>query len=193
MALNPLFVAVFARFFLRERLSRRVLLGMTLSIAGSALIGSADFRADSAALAGDLLALCGGIAGALYLVVGRAVRSRFSLLSYVSTVYGTAAVFLVAVALTQGVPLTGYPGRTYLLFLLLAALPQLVGHTSFNFALRHLPASMVSVVILSEPVGATALAWWILSEPPPPLVLAGGALVLVGVLVAVWPQAGAES
>ena len=189
VALNPLFVAVFARFLLAETIGRRVVAGMATAIAGSILIGGTDFHAGSTALVGDAMALGGAVAGALYLVTGRALKDRYSLLTYVLAVYGTAALVLAVVAVASGVPLWGYSTRTYVLFFLLAALPQLVGHTSFNYALRFLPASMVSVVILSEPVGATILAWWILAERPQAAMLAGGALVLAGVLVAVWPSA----
>jgi drug/metabolite transporter (DMT)-like permease len=189
VALNPLFVAVFARFLLSESIGRRVVAGMATAIAGSILIGGTDFHAGSTAIVGDAMALGGAVAGALYLVTGRALKDRYPLLTYVLAVYGTAALVLAAVAVASGVPLWGYSTRTYVLFLLLAALPQLVGHTSFNYALRFLPASMVSVVILSEPVGATILAWWILSERPQAAMIAGGGLVLAGVLVAVWPQA----
>jgi drug/metabolite transporter (DMT)-like permease len=162
---------------------------MVAAVAGSALIGGADFRADLRALGGDALALGGAATGALYMVAGRALRERFRLVTYVLLVYGTAAVTLVVMALLTGAPLTGYPADTYLYFTLLAVLPQLVGHTSFNYALRFLPASMVSVVILSEPVGATILAWWILGERPGAWMIAGGSLVLAGVLTAVWPRA----
>lgn len=188
VALNPLFVVLFARLLLREVVSPRVVAGMAAAIAGSLLIGGSDFRLGAAALAGDAMALGGAVAGALYLVTGRALRDRYPLLTYVLGVYGTAAIILVLVSLALGVPLLGYPPRTYFLFFLLAALPQLVGHTSFNYALRYLPASMVSLVILSEPVGATILAWWILSEIPRAAMIVGGVLVLVGVLIAVWPS-----
>jgi drug/metabolite transporter (DMT)-like permease len=189
VALNPMFVAVFARVLLGERISRRTAAGMAVAIAGSLVIGGADFRPGSRALSGDLMALGGAVAGALYLVTGRALRNAFALVPYILAVYGTAALVLTGAAVAFQVPLWGYPLRTYVLFFLLAALPQMVGHTSFNYALRHLPASMVSIVILSEPVGASLLAWLILAEVPSAGMMAGGVLVLAGIAAAAIPGA----
>ena len=126
----------------------------------------------------------GAWGGAGYYLTGRALRVRLSLLTYVAVVYSVAAVLLTGLALLSQQELTGYSSATYGLFLALAIGPQLIGHSSFNYALNFLSASFVTVVILSEPVGSTALAYFVLRETPSLAVLVGGALILVGIAVA---------
>ncbi|MDP2919009.1 MAG: DMT family transporter, partial [Dehalococcoidia bacterium] len=98
--------------------------------------------------------------------------------------YLSAAVFLMAAVLITGQKLQGYSGTTYLMFILLALVPQLVGHTSLNWALKYMPATIVTVAVLGEPVGATLLAWSILGEAPKVVEIIGGLLILAGIAVA---------
>jgi len=182
---NPIFVGLGAAFILKERLHPLLIGGIVLSVAGGSLIGSGDFQLGGRALYGDLLALVGAIAHSGYLLIGQRVRKKTDLLTYISIVYGMAAVLLVGSALISGQAFLGYSARTYLMMVLLALGPQLLGHSSYNWALRYVPAAVVAVVILGEPVGATILASLILGEGLSWQKVLGGGLVLGGIYLAI--------
>ena len=133
---------------------------------------------------GDLLATSGAIVAAAYVLIGRRLRGRLSLVGYTFLVYGAAAVFLAVFMLISGKTPIGYPSRAYFWFLLLALVPQLMGHSSFNWALGYVSAALVSVALLCEPVGATLLAYLFLGETPTTLKLFGAILILIGVYIA---------
>ena len=103
---------------------------------------------------------------------------------YVGLVYPTAALVLLAIAAATGTRLLGYPGTGYLWVLLLAVGPQLLGHTSYNWALKYVSATFVTVTLLAEPIGATLLAIPVLSQVPSGIRIAGGVLVLAGIFLA---------
>lgn len=203
---SPLFVALLSPFLLREKPGRIVLAGMMLAFAGSLVIGLGDLCPQPAlrlcpqprqllsgdTLRGDLLALAGAFAGAGYLMIGRRVRARLSLIPYIGIVYSAAAIILVLWAMAAGMRLTGFPIQTYLWLLLLALLPQLLAHSTYNWALRHLSAATVSISLLGEPVSATILAFIILDEVPSSLRIAGAILILIGVTIALRQSAGQE-
>jgi drug/metabolite transporter (DMT)-like permease len=187
---SPLFVGLIAHLFLKEPISRPLALGMLLALVGSVIIGVDDVEVGTHRLTGDLLALVGALAAAGYFLVGRRLRAGLSLLGYVFPVYGTAALVLMVVALIAGVPLMGYAPSTWGWLLLLALIPQIVGHSSLNWALRHLPVTYVSLSVLGEPIGSTLLAWWVLNERPALASVVGGSLILAGLVVAGRPLRG---
>ncbi len=164
---------------------------MGLADAGAGAAGPAG----RGALLGDLMALGGAWMMAGYLMAGRRLRAALPLLPYVFVVYGLAAAALLAALGLSGRSLFGLAPATYLWLLLLALVPQLLGHSSFNWALRWLPASFVAVALLGEPVGSTALAWALLGEVPAPLVIGGAVLLLAGIAVAATaaPAGAAEA
>lgn len=192
---SPLWVALMAAFVLRERLSRVVLAGLVLTLAGAAVVGLSDVCAPAgcpswqsfiqgSAFLGDVLALLGALAFAIYLVVGRTLRATVSLTSYIFTTYSTAALVLCLVVWAARLPVAGYPGQSYLWLALLALVPQLIGHSSFNWALKYLPATFISVTILGEPAGSIVLAAVLLGEVPGLAALGGSLLILAGILLA---------
>lgn len=184
VATTPLFVGVISHFALKERLTRAVTVGMAIALIGSIVIGLGDVGVGTHRVAGDLLALAGALAGAGYLLIGRHLRTRLSLLAYIFPVYGTAAVALMALALLSDVSLNGQPALTWLWLVLMAVFPQIVGHSSLNWALGHLPTAFVALALLAEPIGSTLLAWIVLHEPPAPSAIIGGLLILAGIEVA---------
>ena len=188
VTMSPFFVGGIAHFFLGEKLSRPLLLGMSIAMAGSVIIGLGDAGRGTHPLIGDLLALVGALAAAGYFVIGRRLRRRLSLVGYVFPVYGTAAIALLLVASLAHAPLSGYSESTWLWLLLLALVPQLIGHSSLNWALGHLPATYVSLAVLGEPLGSTLLAWIVLSEAPTAPAVCGGALIMAGLVIAGQPQ-----
>jgi len=184
---NPIFVGIGAWLFFKEPVGRNLILGIILSVAGSGLISFGDMTLTEKALMGDGLALLGAITASGYLLVGRKLRKNQDLFSYIFPVYSVAAIVLIALSLAYQKPFFGYGSSTYLYLFLLALLPQLIGHTTFNWALRYLPASMVAIAILGEPVGSTILAFFVLGEGLTPLKIIGGILIFGGILIALRP------
>jgi drug/metabolite transporter (DMT)-like permease len=109
------------------------------------------------------------------------VRQTVSLVPYIGIAYGAAAIALILASLFQGAALFGFEPTTYLWLLLLAVFPQLIAHTSYNWALGYVAAAIVSLVLLAEPVASGVLALVFLDETPTTLRLVGGALILIGI------------
>jgi drug/metabolite transporter (DMT)-like permease len=195
----PLWVALLSPLTLKEPITRPVMLGMLLALAGGVIVSVSDTCSWSGAglacpplsefvrgraFLGDLLALTGAWAVAAYLIIGRRLRKGVSLLSYIFVVYGMAALVLVIVAVFAGLPFFGFSPFTYLMLLGLALIPQLLGHTTYNYALAYLSAAFVSVAALGEPVGSSILAYFLLDEIPSALKLIGVVLILTGIYIA---------
>ncbi len=186
---NPIFVALGVRFVFKESLSRTLVVATLLSVAGAALIGWGDFRISGAAFSGDLLALGGAVMASGYFLIGRRVRQRVPLSAYIVTTYGTAAILLLGVALATHQQLIGFPKLTYLYLVLLAVGPQLIGHSTFNWALKYLSASTVAILILGEPVASTLLAYLILGEGVTLLKVIGAGVILSGIYLSLHEEA----
>jgi drug/metabolite transporter (DMT)-like permease len=185
---HPIFVGIGSWLFLKERLGLNLILGIGFSVIGSGLIGYGDFAFSKGALMGDGLALLGALAASGYFLVGRKMRKNQDLLAYIFPVYSTAGLVLILLSLFFQKPFFGYSPTTYFLFFLLAIVPQLIGHTTFNWALKYLPASMVAITILGEPVGSTILAYFILGEGLTFWKILGGISIFAGILIALAPH-----
>ena len=200
---TPLWVAILAPLVLHERLGTMAVVGLILALTGGVIVGLSDACAwHAGALScpplrtffggtgflGDFLALAGAWMAAGYMLVGRKLRSKMELVPYIFVVYGMAAVVLMVIMLGMGKSPLGLPGLAYLWFALLALVPQLFGHSTFNWALKYLPASFVSVTLLGEPVGSTILAYFIFQEQPGWVKIGGAALILAGI----WLAASSE-
>jgi drug/metabolite transporter (DMT)-like permease len=196
---TPLWVGLLAPLALKEPITRPVLIGMGLTLVGSVGVGLSDSCTwsgfslhcpplrqfiDGQAFLGDFLALVGAWMAAGYILIGRRLRASMSLIAYIFVVYGMAALLLVAIMFLSGEKPWGYPPQTYLWFLLLALVPQLLGHSTFNWALGYLSAAYVSITLLGEPVGSTILAYFLLQERPTAFKVFGAILILVGIYVA---------
>jgi drug/metabolite transporter (DMT)-like permease len=204
---GPLWVALLSPIFLNERLSSAAFVGLGLALVGGFIIAisggctwehglSCQSLAQVIAghdLRGDLLALAGAWAVTGYLIIGRRLRARINLVPYIFLVYSSAAISLLIATWALRIPLLGFQPITYLWLLLLALLPQLIGHSTYNWALRFLPAAIVAVTTLGEPIGSTALAYFILHERPTLVVVVGGALILAGIYITVRRPARAEA
>ena len=187
VAAQPLYVALAAPLLLGEQVERRVWAAIAISMTGAVIMASEDFSEGLGTVAGDAYAMLGGMCAAGYFMVGRRVRPNVSWLRYVGTVYPASALMLLILVLIAGDSLAGYSTKAYVMIALLAIGPQLIGHSSINWTLAYLPALVVSIGILMEPVITTGLATVILDEFPSILEVAGGALVLLGVYVALRP------
>ncbi len=184
---NPVWVGIASAVFLRERVPASAVFGIGLGLAGSALIFASETGSGGPAphpLLGNGLALIGALAASAYLLIGRGLRHRLSLLAYVWIVYGIAATLLLVAAGSAGTISTGLSGTALALILALAIGPQLIGHTVVNWAVRRIPATIVALAILGEPVGAAALAWILFREAFTVAQSAGFAMLLCGIFFA---------
>ena len=187
---NPIFVGIFSWFFLREKQYAEIIAGTALCLLGSIVIAAGDsglhalVLLDKRALAGDVLALAGAVMGSAYLLTGSRVRERLDILTYITIVFTASALFLVTTSLVIGVSFTGYRPSSYMYMVLLAVIPQLMGHTSINWALEHLRAGMIAISILGESIGATILAYLFFDETVSIFQIAGMALIFAAIIIA---------
>lgn len=179
---TPVFAALFSRRFLGERAGRAAWAGIALSVAGAATIGWGDFRGGAPALVGDALALAGALFAAAYLTIGRSVRERAPLTGYLTIVYGVGAAAVGSAAVLNGDSLSGYAPRQYLLLATIAIVPNLIGHSLLNWAVRRMRIYVVNVAVLGEPVLATLYAAWLFREMPGLSWAAGAGMIGAGVL-----------
>ena len=194
----PLFVALLSGPVLREVVPRHVWLGVALATAGGVAVAVLDacrgagtgcvagslLPSGQAALRGDALALIGGAAAAGYILIGRRLRADLPLLVYVTATYSAAALLLALTAAAAGVRPFGLPPQAWLIIALLAIGPQVLGHSSLNWALRYVPAAVVSLALLGEPVGSTLLAALVFREVPGPAQMLAMTLILAGIALA---------
>lgn len=190
--LQPVFVAAGSAWWLAERPSARQWSGVVVAALGAIVVGAGDWGASSndggaaggRALLGDGLALLGAATAALYYLIGRRLRATLDLWPYTTLVYGSCFSTLLVASVLTAAPLWPLPTGDLAIFAGLAAGPMLIGHTGMNWALAHLPAYVVNLTVLGEPIGATLLAWWIpsIGEAPGLATVVGGALVLAGAI-----------
>lgn len=189
--MQPALVAMLSAGWLREPPTRAQWIGIGVAMVGAAVVAYPDLAAAAnattgRALLGDVLALVGAATAACYVVAGRRLRATLDLWPYVAIVYGSCFVMLLIFAAAVGAPVLGQPPREIEIFVALAIGPMLFGHTGLNWALKYLPAYVVNLTLLGEPVGATLLAATLpgIRELPRAATFAGGALILAGIYVA---------
>jgi len=181
---NPLWVGVLAPVISKDRLTLKTKISIVISVIGGAIIGAGDFATGNQALWGDFLALLGSICAAMYLLLGRNLRRKLSLLAYVIICYGSAAIILWGLVIALGLQIVGFTSGTYAAFAGMALISQIIGHTSYNWALKWFSASLIAVSLLGEPIGATILAYIIFDERLTWTKLVGGSLILAAIYLA---------
>lgn len=182
----PIFVAIGATVLLDEPPSTRTIVGIAIAAVGSVVMSAGGLLAPPdvpAPLLGNTLAIIGAIMAAAYVLAGRTIRQRVSLIPYVLVVYTVCTTVLFGYVLTVGAPLTGYPAHEWGLFLAMAVGPGIFGHTVINWSLKYIESSVVSVTLVGEPVVATVLAFLIFTELPGIGTIIGGAIVLGGIVL----------
>ncbi|WP_373895137.1 DMT family transporter [Virgibacillus sp. CBA3643] len=180
VTLQPIFAFLGTYVFFKERFSSGAIISMIIALFGSFLISWGDFQLSGMALFGDILALFGAIAITVYFLFGQRVRKNLSLMTYTFVVYGASSVTLIIYNMAQSNPFFGYPADHWWIFLALAIFPTFFGHTLFNWALKWLSTSTISMGIVFEPVGASILAYFILGEVVTWAQLLGGSIVIFG-------------
>jgi drug/metabolite transporter (DMT)-like permease len=186
---SAVFAAAGGKVLFGDSARRSTIVGLVIALIGAGLISGGDFRASTRAFLGDILALSGAVLVAGYFLTGRSLRRRLSLLVYAGIVYSICAVILAVAVLLSGTPLTGYEPKVWLLFGLMALGPQILGHTTFNFLLRDVSATVIAVAVMAEPVGASLLALLFFGETPSAIDVIGGLMVLVGIYLGIVGEA----
>jgi len=190
---NPIFTSIASYFLFREPIPRGLMLGIALALAGGGVIYLSDAGSNPGSAYGNAMSILAAVAASCYFLVGRTVRRDVDTLHYVLPVYGVAALILLAGVAAVGAPLFGYRTSTYMYFVLLAVIPQLIGHSIFNWALKYMTATMIAICILGEPIGATILAATLLGESIQPGQAVGGGLILLGIFLGSRGQGSART
>lgn len=176
---SPLWVALLSPALIGERIGWQLRGAVALGFGGALVIMVGDaLTFGHGHVVADGLALGGAVAVAGYFIAGRSLRPRLSLRAYLALVYAAAAVVLLATAIVAGTPLGGWDGDHWRLVLAFALLPQVVGHSSLNWALARLSATYVAAATLFEPIGGTLFDWWLFDQIPSRSAWLGGGMVL---------------
>ncbi|MGJ9459413.1 DMT family transporter [Oceanobacillus sp. CF4.6] len=183
VTMQPIFAFIGAYLFFQEKFSYGTIISMLIALFGSLIIGVGDFQLGGMALFGDILALLGAIAVTFYFLSGQSVRKHLSLMTYTFVVYGVSSITLIIYNLVLQNPFFGYPTDHWWIFLALAIVPTFLGHTLFNWSLKWLSASTISMGIVFEPIGASILAYFILGESLTWSQLLGGTIVIFGLFL----------
>ncbi|MYL36125.1 EamA family transporter [Pontibacillus yanchengensis] len=186
VTLQPIFAFLGTYLFFKERFTVGAVLSMIIAITGSTVISWGDFQISGQAFYGDMLALLGAVMVTGYFLVGQNVRKRLSLMTYTFLVYGISSLTLILYNLLTQQPFVGYPPDHWGIFLALAIIPTFFGHTLFNWVLKWVSTSTISMSIVFEPVGASILAYFILNETISWSQWLGGTVVILGLSLFVF-------
>jgi len=183
---HPILVGTVSHLYLKDRLSKLNFLGILIAIGGVIVLTYGDFEGGpltGTRAFGNILAFIAGICAGIYILGGRKMRRELPVITYAFVVYLSCTVFLFIGCLATATPLTGLSSNAYILLLLMALIPGILGHTLYNWSLKHVTATVVSVSLLGEPIGSSILAMLLLAEMPSTWVLIGGPFVLAGILM----------
>ncbi|WP_018753854.1 DMT family transporter [Paenibacillus sanguinis] len=183
LTLEPIIVMFGSFYLFKTKINKAMVIGVTLAVLGSIAIGSGDFALSRRAVTGDLLSLLGTVALAVHMLAGKQLLHHVSAFVYNFIVFLVAGIAMAMYNVAAGIPFTGYGLGEWGIFLLLAVIPTLFGHYLFNWLMKYLSASVVSMAVLGEPVFASLLAWVLLKESLTPLQLSAGGLILFGVWI----------
>lgn len=188
----PLWVAIIGRVTGTLRLSRLMTWAVVLSVVGAAVIGWGSARVGFNTLRGDLLALAGAACMGAYLLVSQRIQRTLDFAPYVGAVYGGTALLLWVTCLVAGTPMRGFGAGTWWALAGIALVSQVIGHSGYNWSLRHLRPDFVAVTLLAEPIVASVLGLLLFREAIPAATLAGGAIILAAIAMAAAAQIGEQ-
>ncbi len=178
---HPLLVAWLSSKYLEEKTTVRSYIGIIIALTGIAIMMISDFSYSKWSLVGDLLAIFAMFMAAGYIIRGRQIRQKMSVIPYAFVVYGFSTIFLAIFSLPFSTSFQIYSINEYIIFLALAIVPTMFGHTVYNWSLKYVKARVASVSLLGEPIGASILAFLILQEVPPTITVAGAIITLIGI------------
>lgn len=184
---SPIWVALLETTFLRARLGRIVWTGLFITVLGGIVtaLASGGGSAGDSPLLGIVITLVASIAGATYMTIGRSVRRKISLVPYVWIVFGCGSLIGFVFVWLSGTPVVGHPGESYFWLLMIALVPQLIGHSGFNFALAYFSATIISLSTQILSVTAAVTAFFIFAELPGWGDVLGSLIVVTGVVLAI--------
>jgi len=190
---TPIWVGLLEVFILNARLSRAIIFGLVIALIGGLIIGlsgesSSETGNTNDQLIGAALSLIGALTVSVYLIIGRKLRKQLALTPYVWLVYSCAALVMAVVVLLSGESVTGHGVEGYLWILALGLIPQLIGHSSLNYALAYLPATYVSMATQMEPLMSALVAYFVFTEVPTGGQVFGGLIIMIGVTLATLAQ-----
>lgn len=183
VTLQPLFAFIGTYFFFKENITLKTIFAGVIAIVGSILISWGDFKLSGTAFYGDMLALIACALVTAYFLFGQDVRKRLSLVTYTMLVYAVSTITLLIYVLIKGESFGPYSTMDWIWFILLAIVPNLFGHTLFNWSIKYVSTNVVSIAILFEPIGAAILALLIFKEYLIATQIIGGFIVIVGILL----------
>ena len=182
VAMQPIFAAIITRF-LGGHIPRQAWLGMSISFVGVLVITGIDFQLSWRAFVGDLASLVSGALSATYVIIGSQAQKKVSTFTYTTICYFAAALTAIPLSFIMKEKTFGYPARDWLLLLALIFSAQILGHTMFNFALKRVAPTVVSLIVFFEVPVAALLAWWWIDQTPPGATIPGIVLILLGCAV----------
>lgn len=185
----PIWVVLINMFTGRGAPSRTMWFCVAMSVVGAAVIGWGDMAFSGETLFGDALAVAGAMAAAVYILCGKEVRKKISVTPYIALCYGSAAVFMWIAVLALGLDFIGFTKATWGAFFGMALVSQIIGHSSYNWALGQFSAGFVAIMLLGEPIGSTILAYFLFDETPAPIKILGCALLLSSIVISARQEA----
>tara|TARA_B100000959_G_scaffold276342_1_gene330980 strand:- start:3637 stop:4533 length:897 start_codon:yes stop_codon:yes gene_type:complete len=185
---HVVYVAILGRIFFSEVLSKKAIFGTSIALGGILILFGGDLLDNPGNFRGNILAFISGILAGLYYLSGRKLRKTISLQTYAFVVYLFSFLTMFIVVLIQNLSYENLPMSEIQLFLLMALIPTLLGHTMQNWALGYLPAYIVSISLLAEPIGSGLLAWLFFQEIPSFGVIFGGLIVIIGLYVVILAE-----
>ena len=178
---HPIFVAAISFAFLGEHPGKSALVGAVVAFVGVAIMFAGDIS--GAGVMGNILALGGAIAAGTYIVGGRSQRKKLRTGAYCLVVYGFATLFLMPFAFAES-GLVPASSNDWLIFVVMAAVAGVLGHTMNNYTLGSVSAFVVSTSLLGEPILSSIMAWMILHEAPAEWTMFGAPIVFIGIILA---------
>ena len=182
--LAPIFVTLAAWLIFRRAPTAIFLAGLSLALAGMALLIGGDFSLADRALVGNLLGVLTAMFYAGYQMVVTRLRADISTASIMAWSSAITALVLLPLALASGEQLLPGTAMGWLKLAGLALISQVAGQSLIAYAMAHLPATLSSVALLLQPVIAALLAAVLLGEALQPLQIAGGIMMLAGIGIA---------
>ena len=180
---HPFLVGVISHYYLKEKLHLFNIIGVVLSVLGVIVLISGNYILSISSFLGNVFAFSGGVAAGIYILGGRKMRERISTPCYALFVYGCACLVLFFLCLVYQSPLVNISIRDYSIFIMMALVSGILGHTLFNWSLKYIRASIASVSLLGEPLGSSILAFilpWI-HQTPTYYTFVGGSFILLGI------------
>ena len=188
VTLNPIWIAFYTMMVTRRLPPGAVAISIMLAVGGSVIIGYGSAGMGGGQLTGDILAVIGGICMSGYLLLGQAARRDLPLLPYVAICYGVAAIILWLAVFAMDLPVMGLSLFTYQAFIGMALFSQVLGHSSYNWALKIFHPGFVAVFVLGEPILSSAFGFVYFGETIGPWTLGGGVLTLAGIAMGAWAE-----